>query len=152
VASGLSHLAVPLAPAYAMSKRGLVAYSDSLRYEHGDAITVTTVYPGYIRTPIHEAAAAEGITLDGLVPVERVEQAAGALVRAALAHRAPRDLATTWRGTVGYALLRLAPRRLVDAVMLRHLRRAAASGHFDDSRIAGSLRTRLLGRTGAYRV
>src|SRR3954447_6838662 len=56
VASGLAHMTVPLAPAYCMSKRGLVAYSDALRLEHGDAITVTTVYPGYIRTPIHTAS------------------------------------------------------------------------------------------------
>ena len=55
VASGLAHLDVPFATAYCMSKRGLVAYSDALRLEHGDAITVTTVYPGYIRTPIHDA-------------------------------------------------------------------------------------------------
>ena len=46
VSSGLAHLAVPFATAYCMSKRGLVAYSDALRLEHGDAITVTTVYPG----------------------------------------------------------------------------------------------------------
>ena len=56
VASGLAHLAVPFAPAYCMSKRGLVAYSDALRLEYGDEIGVTTVYPGYIRTGIHDAA------------------------------------------------------------------------------------------------
>src|SRR4051812_8141939 len=43
VSSGLAHLAVPFATAYCMSKRGLVAYSDVLRLEHGDEITVTTV-------------------------------------------------------------------------------------------------------------
>ena len=35
VASGLANIAVPLATAYCMSKRGLVAYSDALRLEHG---------------------------------------------------------------------------------------------------------------------
>src|SRR3954463_9780907 len=35
VASGLAHLAVPFAPAYGMSKRGLVAYSDALRLADG---------------------------------------------------------------------------------------------------------------------
>ena len=59
VASGLAHLAVPFATAYCMSKRGLVAYSDALRLEHGDEITVTTVYPGYIRTGIHDAVEGE---------------------------------------------------------------------------------------------
>jgi NAD(P)-dependent dehydrogenase (short-subunit alcohol dehydrogenase family) len=36
VASGLAHLTVPLAAAYCTSKRGLVAYSNALRLEHGD--------------------------------------------------------------------------------------------------------------------
>ena len=65
VASGLAHLAVPFATAYCMSKRGLVAYSDALRLEHGDEMTVTTVYPGYVRTRIHEAAAGHGLSLEG---------------------------------------------------------------------------------------
>ena len=38
----------------------MVAYSDSLRLEEGDRITVTTVYPGYIRTRIHERSTAAG--------------------------------------------------------------------------------------------
>ena len=54
VASGLAHMTVPFATAYTLSKRGVVAYSDVLRLEEGDRITVTTVYPGYIRTKIHE--------------------------------------------------------------------------------------------------
>jgi len=144
VASGLSFLTVPLAVAYCMSKRALVAYSDALRIEHGDAIAVTTMYPGYVRTPIHDSAAAQGLTLEGLVPVERLDSAAKALVRATLGPRPPRDLASTRRAAISYALLRLAPRRLVDAAMLRHLERAAARGHFDDSVLAEPLRSRLL--------
>ena len=58
VASGLAHLALPWGTAYCMSKRGLTAYSDALRLEYGGEITVTTVYPGYIRTPIHAASPA----------------------------------------------------------------------------------------------
>src|SRR3954449_11777987 len=65
VASGLAHLAVPFATAYGMSKRGLVAYSEALRYEAGHEITVTTVYPGYVKTPIHDASEQAGIALDG---------------------------------------------------------------------------------------
>ena len=144
VASGLSFLTVPLATAYCMSKRALVTYSDALRIEHGDAITVTTMYPGYIRTPIHDSAAEVGLTLEGVVPVERLDSAARALVRASLGAKPPRDLASTRRATISYAVLRLAPRRLVDAVMLRHLRRAAARGHFDESVLAEPLRSRLL--------
>lgn len=124
VASGLAHLTLPLATAYCMSKRGLVAYSDALRIEHGDAITVTTVYPGYIRTPIHEAAATKGLTLEGTVPAERLEDAVRTLTRAALGPPR-RDLATTRQGEIAYALLRLLPRRLIDRAVRRQYRRGA---------------------------
>jgi NAD(P)-dependent dehydrogenase (short-subunit alcohol dehydrogenase family) len=142
VASGLAHLALPFAPAYCMSKRGLVAYSDALRLEHGDEITVTTVYPGYVRTPIHEASQAEGIGLEGAVPAESLERAAVTLVRAALGPPA-RDLATTRRGTVEYFLARRVPRRLMDRVTSASLRRLARKGHFDRSRLAADLVARL---------
>lgn len=142
VASGLAHVTMPLAPAYCMSKRGLVAYSDALRLEHGDAITVTTVYPGYIRTPIHRAAAAQGVSLEGLVPAERVQDAASTLVRAALG-RPVRDLATTRQGTIGYALARLAPRGLIDRLTRRQLHRAARRGAFDGSELASDMVARM---------
>ena len=96
-----------------MSKRGLVGYSDALRLEHGDAITVTTVYPGYIRTAIHDAARERGNGLEGAVPAEQLSDAAGTLVRAALGPPA-RDLATTRLGDRAYAILRRLPRALVD--------------------------------------
>jgi NAD(P)-dependent dehydrogenase (short-subunit alcohol dehydrogenase family) len=143
VASGLAHLTLPFATAYCMSKRGLVGYSDALRIEHGDAITVTTVYPGYIRTPIHEAAAARGLSLEGMVPAEDVAHAAATLVRAAL-DEPVRDLATTRRGAAGYTLLRIAPRPLVDRLMRRQLRRTVRDGAFAESRLASDFRERLL--------
>jgi NAD(P)-dependent dehydrogenase (short-subunit alcohol dehydrogenase family) len=127
-----------------MSKRGLVAYSDALRLEHGDALTVTTVYLGYVPTPIHEAAAARGVTLEGAVSAEPLEASAQTIVRAALGPPA-RDLATTRSGAVGYALLRLMPRCLIDRIVTRRLRRAAARGDFEDSPFAADLRARLLG-------
>lgn len=130
VASGLAFLTMPFATAYCMSKRGLVAYSDALRIEHGDAITVTTVYPGYVRTPIHDASAEQGIALEGLVPEEPLAAAAAALTRAALG-RPVRDLATTRRGTVSYAALARLPRRAVDRTMQAQLRRTVARGRFD---------------------
>jgi NAD(P)-dependent dehydrogenase (short-subunit alcohol dehydrogenase family) len=135
VSSGLAHVTAPFATAYCMSKRGVVAYSDALRLEHGDAITVTTVYPGYIKTPIHDASNADGFSLDGLVPEEPLASAAATLVRAALGPPA-RDLATTRHGAVGYALARRAPRRLMDRLTLRTLRRHATAGRFDGSEMA----------------
>jgi NAD(P)-dependent dehydrogenase (short-subunit alcohol dehydrogenase family) len=122
VASGLAYLALPYGTAYCMSKRGLTAYSDSLRLEHGDALTVTTIYPGYIRTPIHADAEAAGIGLEGKVPVEDVRDAARAIARAALGPPV-RDLATTRNGAIGYALMRHIPRRWLDAIVRRRVER-----------------------------
>ena len=142
VSSGLAHISLPFAPAYCMSKRGLVAYSDSLRLEHGDAITVTTIYPGYIRTAIHDASREAGLSLENAVPAERVEDAARTLARAALG-RPARDLATTRRGTLGYVFLRHVPRRLLDRVLFARIRRLAGRGNFSDTGLAGEMATRL---------
>ncbi len=144
VASGLAHLNVPFATAYTLSKRGVVAYSDSLRLEHGDRITVTTVYPGFIRTAIHARSTAAGVPLAGAVPAERVEDAARALARAALG-RPVRDLATTRQGGVGYALARLAPRRLLDALTRRRMGALARRGHFGETGLAAEFASRLCG-------
>ena len=136
VASGLAYVAAPFGTAYCMSKRGLTAYSDALRLEHGDRLTVTTVYPGYIRTPIHEASVAAGVALEGSVPVETVDDAASTLVRAALG-KPGRDLATTRRGGVGYAVARLVPRKLLDRVTSDRMRRLARKGQFAEEGLAG---------------
>ena len=122
VASGLAFLALPYGPAYCMAKRGLTAYSDTLRLEHGDALTVTTVYPGYIRTRIHDESNAMGLGLEGRVPAERVEDAAKTIARAALGPPV-RDIATTRSGSVSYFVLRHMPRRLLDKVLRRRLER-----------------------------
>jgi NAD(P)-dependent dehydrogenase (short-subunit alcohol dehydrogenase family) len=133
-----------------MSKRGLVAYSDALRQEHGDAITVTTVYPGYIRTAIHDASRERGIGLEGAVPAEKLSDAARTLVRAALGPPA-RDLATTRSGTLAYAIVRRLPRALLDSLGERQLRRLARKGHFARSPMAADLHARL-GAGGADRA
>ena len=144
VASGLAHLAIPFSAAYCMSKRGLTAFSDVLRLEYGSRLTVTTVYPGYIRTPIHDAPAEQGVSLEGLVPEEPLRAAAATLVRAALG-RPARDLATTRAATLNYTLLRLAPRRLVDRIVAGHLRRRIRDGALRESVLAHGYRERLNG-------
>jgi NAD(P)-dependent dehydrogenase (short-subunit alcohol dehydrogenase family) len=116
--------------------------SDVLRLEEGDRITVTTVYPGYIRTSIHEQSVAAGVPLEGSVPVEDVSDAARTLVRAALDEPA-RDLATTRHGTLACALLRLAPRRVVDAFTRAQMKRLAKRGHFAAEGLAGEYAARL---------
>lgn len=134
--SGLVHLAVPFAPAYCMSKRGLAAYSDSLRYEAGHEIEVTSVYPGYVRTPIHDASTEQGFSLEGLVPAEPLDKNAKAIARAVLGPPV-RDLATTRMGTLSYAVARRAPRRVIDRVVMARIGRQARSGKIDDSPLAG---------------
>jgi NAD(P)-dependent dehydrogenase (short-subunit alcohol dehydrogenase family) len=145
VSSGLAFLTVPFATAYTISKRGIVAYSDSLRLEYGDQIDVTTVYPGYIKTPIHAASEEDGFALDGIVPEEKLEDAAARLARAALG-RPVRDIATTRRGGVEYTFLRRVPRRVIDRVTLVYLRRLVKKGSFSRSKMAGDFVRRLRAR------
>jgi NAD(P)-dependent dehydrogenase (short-subunit alcohol dehydrogenase family) len=133
VASGMAFVALPFAPAYAMSKHGVVAYSQALRLEHGDAISVTTVYPGYIRTPIHKDSIEFGLTLEGSSPEESLEDAVDALVRAALDDPPARDIVTTRTGKLTVALSRFAPRRFVDHVILSQTRRGMKGRSFENA-------------------
>jgi hypothetical protein len=58
----------PFTAAYTVSGQALTAYADVLRMEYGTRLRVTTVYPGYVDTPIHDRSRAAGVALDGLVP------------------------------------------------------------------------------------
>ena len=144
VSSGLAFLTVPFATAYSISKRGIAAYSDSLRLEYGDMIDVTTVYPGYIKTPIHKSSEEDGFALDGIVPEETVEEAAATMTRAAL-ERPVRDLATTRRGGVQLRLLRHVPRHVVDRATTLKMRQIIRGGGFAKSKIAADYVARLRG-------
>jgi NAD(P)-dependent dehydrogenase (short-subunit alcohol dehydrogenase family) len=142
IASGLAHLAVPFATAYGASKRGVVGYSEQLRAEVGDEVTVTTIYPGYIRTPIHDASQKAGIALEGMVPPEPLDAAVGTLVRAIYGKPA-RDLATTRRGAQSYAVLRLLPKGLVERAIRRQMRAGARKGRFKSTPMTSDLLARL---------
>jgi NAD(P)-dependent dehydrogenase (short-subunit alcohol dehydrogenase family) len=120
VASGLAAVRMPWVASYSASKRAVVAFSDSLRIEYHGRLTVTTVYPGYIRTPIHEHAAAQGAALQGVVPEEPVERAVDALLRAC--EQRPRSVATSAQVRVGMTLSTLFP-AITDRVALAMLRR-----------------------------
>jgi NAD(P)-dependent dehydrogenase (short-subunit alcohol dehydrogenase family) len=139
VASGMAFVALPFAAAYAMSKHGVVAYSQALRLEHGDAISVTTVYPGYIQTPIHKDSIEFGLTVAGSSPEESLEDATGALVRAALDAKPARDIVTTRTGKFTVALSRFAPRRFVDRIVLSGTRKGL-KGRRVEEMAAGPLR------------
>ena len=125
VASGLAIVSMPYAAAYSASKRGLAAYSDTLRLEYRGRVSVTTVYPGYVRTAIHEGPAAQGVALEGLVNADSVEQAAAALVRAC--SERPRELTTSRTTALALVAGRHLP-RLVEAVVARRVAANLRSG------------------------
>jgi hypothetical protein len=57
-----------------------------------------------------------------------------------------RDLATTRQGTVLYALARRSPRRLLDRLTIRGVRKMVRAGGFKPDGLAGELATRLSAR------
>ena len=77
VASELAYITAPFVSAYSVAKRGMSAYADALRIEYGSELHVTTVYPGYVRTPIHDAGRAVGLSLEGHVRREEVGTSSG---------------------------------------------------------------------------
>jgi NAD(P)-dependent dehydrogenase (short-subunit alcohol dehydrogenase family) len=142
ISSGLAHIAVPFATAYGASKRAVVGYSEQLRAEVGDEITVTTVYPGYIRTPIHDASRNAGVGLEGMVPAEPLGAAVETIVRA-IYGKPVRDLATTKRGGRAYAALRFIPKGLVERAIRRQMRAGAKRGAFESTPMTSDLIARL---------
>lgn len=135
-------------PAYCASKRALVAYSDVLRMQYGDRIEVTTVYPGYMATPIHDRAVRQGLSVARLVAFrmgswtvlnleEPLDVAARGVVRACRAGSG-RNRALTFLGSISLFMACHAPglvdwfirwrvNQLVRGGMQIHLEKAAAS-------------------------
>jgi NAD(P)-dependent dehydrogenase (short-subunit alcohol dehydrogenase family) len=119
IASLFAVVNAPFIPAYAASKRALTAYSDSLRQQYGDRITVSTIYPGYMDTPIHDGAVRQGLSVARIVTFavggrtlltfeESLDAAAARIVRACESGRV-RDGGMTIRGWLTLMLARHAP-------------------------------------------
>lgn len=146
VASELAYVTLPFVSAYSVAKRGMTAYADALRLEYGTELSVSTVYPGYVRTGIHTAGREVGLTLEGQVRREEVEDVVGTVLRTLSAPRPPRDTACTRAGNLEL----WAGRHLsatVGALAARQIRKQAAAGRFDGSPLAAGLVARLTGRT-----
>ena len=146
VASGLAFVPLPFAGAYAVSKRALSAYADQLRAEYGSHLSVTTVYPGYVATAIHDAGTAAGLSFEGQIYAESVADVVQKIVSVIEARRAPRDVGSTWRTTAGLWAGRHAP-RTVDRLVALRLRQLVRRGDFDAAPVAAGLRHRLGGRS-----
>ena len=142
VASQLAYATIPLAAAYTVSKRALTAYADSVRAEYGTHVGVTTVYPGYIRTPIHEASNAAGLSLESATRAQSAADVVATVLRALTAARQPRDRACTVLGRFELAASRHLP-RTVDAVLRARLRRGLAQGLHATAPLAAAMRGRL---------
>jgi NAD(P)-dependent dehydrogenase (short-subunit alcohol dehydrogenase family) len=150
VSSELAYLTLPFVSAYSVAKRGMTAYADALRLEYGADLHVSTVYPGYVRTPIHDAGREMGLALEGQVRREEVEDIVGTVLRTLMAARPPRDTAGTRAGSLELWAGRHLP-GLVGAAVARRIRRQAASGRFDGSPLAAGLVRRMTGRTATER-
>ncbi|HLU57350.1 MAG TPA: SDR family oxidoreductase [Pseudonocardia sp.] len=146
VASELAYVTLPFVSAYSVAKRGMSAYADALRLEYGTELHVTTVYPGYVRTGIHAAGREVGLSLEGQVRREEVEDVVGTVLRVLGARRPPRDTACTRAGNLELWAARHLP-GVVGAVAARQIRKRAAEGRFDGSPLAAGLVARLTGRT-----
>ena len=137
VASGLARVNVPFGAAYIASKRGLAGYSDVLRLEYGDRITVSTVYPGYVATPIHAESEAMGISLGEVVPHESIGSVIKTIVSASLG-KPRRDLATTRLTGIGLFFGRHFP-TLTDRAVAARYRKLADEGAFDQAPFGSDL-------------
>lgn len=145
VASELAYVTLPFVSAYSVAKRGMSAYADALRVEYGTELHVTTVYPGYVRTPIHDAGREVGLALEGTVRREEVEDIVGTVLRVLTSAKPPRDTAGTRLGDIELWAGRHLP-GVVGSAVIRRIRKRAAEGHFDASPIAAGLVRRLTGR------
>ncbi|HEX6877435.1 MAG TPA: SDR family NAD(P)-dependent oxidoreductase [Nocardioidaceae bacterium] len=135
IASRMAVLPLPLAAAYGVSKRALAAYADALRLEVGSHVSVTTIYPSMVNSPIHDSTARAGLSLDGVSRPEPVEGVVDAVVKAITAPKAPRDLATTRRGALEMGLARHFP-ALADKLVTRTLAQRIAAGDLDGAALA----------------
>ena len=141
IASRMSFLGLPLGATYGVSKRALVAYADALRAEYGTHVGVSCVHPAYVRTPIHDSTREAGLRLEGFSREEPLERVIAAIVRAAEAPSAPREVAVTRGGALQIAVARHLP-GVVDRVVARRLAKSTAAGELDGADLAAGLRER----------
>ena len=116
---------VPTRSGYAATKHAMAGFFDSIRIElAGSGVTVTMIYPGFVRTGMREhALGSDGKPVGqshlderGVMPVERC---AGLIWKAAAGRR--RELVLSARGRIGVWLKLIAP-GLVDRLAFSAIR------------------------------
>ena len=144
VASRASVFQLPIAAAYGVSKRAVVAYADALRLELAPVVTVSTVYPSMVRSPIHDSTRQAGLSLEGVSQYEPLAGVVDAVLAASLSVVPPRDVATTRRGTLELLVSRHLP-SLVDLLVQRSVQARIDAGAFDDAALAADMVARRRG-------
>lgn len=136
VSSLFAMVNAPLIPSYSASKRALAAYSDCLRMQYGNQIQVTTVYPGFINTPIHKDAVRQGLSVESLVTIklfgikifsmeESIQSASKGIVKAC--RKNYRDVGTTFLSSQSLWFARHMP-KLVDWFIQLRINMLSKSG------------------------
>ena len=133
---GISSMAglrgIPFEPAYSASKAAVAAYLESLRSElRQRGITVTTVFPGYVQTPL----------LDDINGMMGADMARGKALTASDAaamigtgiERRQSYIYLPWSLGFGARLSRIMPPRLYDRVMSRMFSRFSISRRASDA-------------------
>lgn len=149
MASRMAVMQLPLAAAYGVSKRALVAYADALRLELAPTVSVSTVYPSMVRSPIHDSTAEAGLSLEGASQFEPLEGVVAAVVKACTAAKPPRDLPTCRRVGMEIFLARHFP-ALADRIVLRRVAERIRAGAFDDAPLAAGMLARHRGRADSW--
>ena len=120
VASLFAVVNAPFIYPYSSTKRGISGYSDILRIQYRGQLKVATVYPGFMDTPIHDSAVAQGLSVKRIITFyigkrklialdEPVPQAARGLVRICRKRRI-RDHGLTFMGGISLRAAKLMPR------------------------------------------
>ncbi len=121
ISSVIGRRGVPQRAAYAVTKFGIVGFSEALRMEvreHG--IHVTVVYPGFTRTEFQEVEIKKEVRLMPSGPIQSPEKVAHAIVRAV---RRPRPEVYPHRFARFVAILSVVAPGVVDWGIARRLRR-----------------------------
>jgi hypothetical protein len=91
-----------------------------------------------VASPIHDASAQAGLSLQGVSRYEPVEGVIAAIIKAATAHRAPSNLATTRRGRIELAVARHLP-ALSTLLVRRTIAARIAAGDLDAAPLAAGM-------------
>jgi short-subunit dehydrogenase len=109
--------AIPFEPAYCASKAGLAAYLESLRPAlRRRGVLVTTVFPGFVQTPLLDGLRAAGQTSLPSAPIDADTCAAKII---AAVRRGKRVARFPWRTSWLVMLSRFLPPLFYDRIMTR---------------------------------